>query len=450
MKRSGWQWLAASSLLIGAIAAGGETRPRYGGTLRIEMSAAPASLDPAEGNVPDSFGRRNITALIFDTLVKFDDAARPEPVLADSWQAAGQELRLHLRRDVKFHDGSAMTPESVAASLRLENPAWKVTAEPESVSIQNDLAEDGLLAELALPRNAIVKRDSGKLNGTGPFRIVDWKAGERLSLAADENCWRGRPFLDAIEIEMGKSYRDQMTALQLGRSDLVEIAAGQVRHTDQRSMASSKPIELIALWFAKGPSSPEENALRSALSLSVDRTAIRDVLLQGTGETAGSILPNWMSGYGFVFSAKADLVRARQLRGQISPAPSWKIGYSPDDPLDRLLAERIALNARDAGLFLQTTSTPSADLRIAHLPLESGPWSSLGQIADQIGAPLAKEHGSLAELYAAERTVLATGRIIPLLHLPVSYAAFAGLQNWAVRPDATLNLENAWMESGGQ
>ena len=51
MRHFGWRWLAASSLLIAAIAANGETRPQYGGTLRIEMQAAPASLDPADRGV---------------------------------------------------------------------------------------------------------------------------------------------------------------------------------------------------------------------------------------------------------------------------------------------------------------------------------------------------------------------------------------------------------------
>jgi peptide/nickel transport system substrate-binding protein len=451
MKLSGWQWLAASSLLLAALVANGETRPLYGGTLRIEMRAVPSSLDPADGNLPDSFGRRNFTSLIFDTLVTFDDAGRINPALAVSWQAAGnQQWRFRIRINVKFHDGTVLTSESVAASVRVANPSWKVTAESDSVVIQGDFSEAELLAQLAMPRNAIVKRDSGKISGTGPFHIAEWQAGSRLTLAAEENCWCGRPFLDAIEIEMGKSYRDQTTALQLGRADLIEISPEQSPRVlqDARGVMTSRPIELVALLFARETSSPDEKSLWAALALSVDRGAIRDVLLQGTGEPAGSILPTWMSGYGFVFPAAADLAKARQLRGQTSRAPSWKLAYDADDPLDRLLAERIALNARDAGMPLQTTSAAGADVRIARIPLTGEAWSALGNIADLVGVPLMKmkKYGSVEELYAGEQAMLASGRIIPLLHLPVSYVAVPSVRNWKVRPDGTLSLENAWLD----
>ena len=38
-----------------------------------------------------------------------------------------------------------------------------------------------------------------------------------LKLAANEDSWAGRPFVDAVEIEFGKSLRDQAIALELGR-----------------------------------------------------------------------------------------------------------------------------------------------------------------------------------------------------------------------------------------
>ena len=90
-----------------------------------------------------------------------------------------------------------------------------------------DKSDPELLAELALPRNAIAKRNPDKPSGTGPFHVVDWQPGKRLTLAAEEACWHGRPFLDSIEIEMGKSFRDQMIALESGKADLVEIAPEQ-------------------------------------------------------------------------------------------------------------------------------------------------------------------------------------------------------------------------------
>jgi peptide/nickel transport system substrate-binding protein len=317
-----------------------------------------------------------------------------------------------------------------------------------------DSAEPNLLAELGLPRNAIAKRTSdGKPSGTGPFHVVDWQPGKKLSLAAWEDCWRGRPFLDAIEIEMGKNFRDQMTALQLGKADLVEVASEQAHRVSQggRRLASSSPIELLALIFTRDVASPDEKLLRDTLALSVERGSIRSVLLQGAGQPTSSILPNWMSGYGFVFPTDADLTRARQEREQVRSRPNWTLGYDGSDPLSRLLAERIALNAKDAGLVLQSTPAAGVELRLVRIPLAApDPWIALEGVASFAGLSAGKTHDGVEDLYAAEVAMLATQRIIPLFHLPVSYASSTILKNWALRPDGSWTLADSWVAGGRQ
>lgn len=452
MKRIAWGCLAASSLLIAALAASAETRPQYGGTLHVSMFETPLSLDPADRSAPDSFGRRSLTALIFETLLTVDKSGHATPLLAESWQPRGnRRWQFHIRRNVSFHDGSPLTAESVAASLRFVNPSWNIVADHDSVIIESDLAEQDLVAELALPRNAIAKRDSDKLSGTGPFRIGDWQPGKELTLGADENCWRGRPFLDGIEIELGRSFHDQMTALQMGKADLIEVAPEQTRRVSQQGemLVSSAPMELLALVFAQDASSPEDKSLREALGWSMERGSMRDVLLQGAGQAAGGILPGWMSGFGFVFPTTADLAKARQLRGDARVAPNWKLGYDSADPLNRLLAERISLNARDAGLLLQPTSAGNADFRLVRIRLASSdPWLALQGVLAEAGLPAVTSKGrSIEDLYAAEAAALATRRIIPLFHLPVSYASAANVKNWSLRADGSWNLSDAWRES---
>ncbi len=261
--------------------------------------------------------------LMFDTLVATDESGRIQPGLATSWQASpgNQRWQFRIRRGVKFHDGTPLSAEIAAASLRVANPSWNVSADADTVVIEYSKSDAELLAELALPRNAILKRNPGGTpSGTGPFHIADWQPGKKLSLAAEENCWRGRPFLDAIEIEMGKSFRDQMTALELGKSDLVEVAPEQSHRISQegRRLASSAPLELLALFFTRDAASPDEKLLREALALSVERGSIRSVLLQGAGQPAAGILPNWMSGYGFVFSDRRGFA-AGATRARASP-----------------------------------------------------------------------------------------------------------------------------------
>lgn len=455
MRLFSWYCLAVSSLLVSALPAQAETRPQYGGTLHVAMRAAPTSLDPADGSQPDSFSRRSLTMLIFDTLVTGDESGHTRGDLAVSWQALRNDQRwqLHVRQGVKFHDGTPLSAETVAASLRTANPSWNVTADGDSVVIERDAPDPDLLAELALPRNAIAKRNpDGKPSGTGPFHIVDWQPGKKLSLVAEESCWRGRPFLDGIEIEMGKSFRDQMIAFELGKADLVEVAPEQAHRAslEGRSVASSAPMELLALVFTRDVTSPEDKTLREALAWCVERGSILSVLLQGAGQPAGSILPNWISGYGFVFPTDADLTRARHEREQVRKVPAWTLGYDGNDSVARFLAERIALNAKDAGLSVQPTSSSAADLRLIRIPLASAdPWIALAEVATLVGLPATRnKSGSVEDLYAAERAVLASQRIVPLFHLPVSYAAGATLKNWTLRPDGSWSLDDAWLANG--
>jgi peptide/nickel transport system substrate-binding protein len=456
MKHFAWQWLVISSVLAGSLAA--ETRPQYGGTLHVATRSALTTLDPADRTQPDSLAGRTVTTLLYDTLVTSDDSGRIKPGLADTWQASNhnQRWQFHLRRGVKFHDGTPLSAEIAANSLHFANPSWSVSAQAD-VLVVEDSGDPELLAELALPRNAIVKRNAesrnadNKVTGTGPFRVADWQPGKKLTLAANEDAWRGRPFLDAIEIEMGKNAHDQMTALDLGKEELVEVAPGQAHRVSQEhyTLLRSEPIVLLALAFSREAASADAQTRREALSLCVDRASIGSVLLQGAGQPAAGILPTWISGYGFVFPVATDLPKARQLRAQVHSAPAWTLGYDANDSLARLIAERIALNARDVGLTLQPASSAAADLRLVEIPLASSdPWIALLEVIQLAGLPAAKSKStSVEDLYAAEQAALAGKRLIPLFHLPVSYAASRNLKHLSIRADGSVDLAGSWLEA---
>ncbi len=450
MKRFGLHWLAISSFLL-TVAAMAEVRPRYGGTLHVEMHAAPTSLDPVQLAATDSASAASLTSLLFDTLVTIDGAGRVQPELAESWQnSRGNQIwEFHLRRGVNFPDGSVLTGDIAAASLRVANPSWKITCQENTVTIEVDGADSEMLARLALRRNAIAKRDP-QVSGTGPFHVATWQPGKTLTLAPNEACWRGQPFLDGIEIEMGKSFRDQMAAFEMRKVEIAEVAPDQMRRVTQegRAITSSARMELLAIVFAKDAASPEERQLRQALALSIDRTSIRNVLLQGVGEPAGGLLPSAISGYGFVFPSTPDLQKARQLRGDIHTTP-WTLGYDGNDPLSRILAERIALNARDLGLSLRPTNVADSDLRLARIPIASSdPWVALSELVNRTGLPPIKNMGGPAEdLFAQEQAAIATERILPLFHLPVTYASAPTLKDLGINLDGTWNLERAWLEN---
>lgn len=476
MKRFGWQRVVASSMLLAAsTVAGATTRPQYGGALQVTMREAPESLDPALGPSPglgnatqvDSLARRNLLALIFETLVTVDDRGRIHAGLAVEWQAApgNQRWRFRLRRGVKFHDETALTAEIAASSLRTANPSWKVFAEGDSVIVERDRGDVELPAELALPRNSIVKRNGGgKLSGTGPFHIEDWQAGKKLTLGAEENHWRGRAFVDRIEVEMGRNVHEQLVALELGKAGLVEVAPEQGHRVamEGRRVSSSQPMELVALVFGGDAQTADEKLLRSALAHSVERGSMRSALLQGAGQAAASILPNWMSGYAMAFATDADLKQARHEREQVGTAANWTVRYDANDSVARLLVERVALNARDAGIGLQPTAAATADilrsdllrselprseLRLVRIPLASAdPWIALANVAGTLGMAMPKVNGDRVEdLYSAEQALLAGQRVIPLFHLPAEWASSPAVKGWRPGADGGWRLDEVWV-----
>jgi len=408
---------------------------------------SPQALDPAS---LVASGSGNISRLMFETLVRLDETGRPQPLLAISWQSepGNQRWRISLRDGVSFSDGFPLDAGSVVASLRGSNPDWKVVAVEEMVMIETATPEPDLPAELVLPRNAIVHRAGGKLSGTGPFSAGDWAAGKHLSMQANDGYWRGRPFLDAIEVAFGVPDREQLLALDLGKADIVEIAPESVRRAqaDGRTVLSSEPAELLALVFANEARSDDEAHARDAFTSILDRNALGDFVMQGGGEPTAALLPNWLSGYAFVFPAAKQSDRVQQERTPRHLSP-WTLAYNSNDPVAHVIADRVLLNARDAGISIQLVSSGAADLRLARIPIESSdPHLALSQLAAALQLPPPKFNSdSAGDLYAAEKSLLQSRRVMPLLHLRTAMAARANVHGFGMLPDGTWQLSNVWL-----
>lgn len=452
MKLIGFRLTVISSVLI-AITAAAATRPHYGGALRVQVASTISNLDPGDSNQQHTLTTRNVFALIFDTLVVLNGRGQPQPSLAISWQADSGNRRWQfvLRPGVRFSDQTPLTPEIVAASLQRVNPTWKVTSTETAIVIQLDAPSPDLPVELALSRNSIVKLDAGKAIGTGPFAVSQWEPGKKLVLAARDDYWGGRSFLDSVEIEMGKSFRDRAIAYDLGQAQVVEIPPDQMHHaTEAREVHSSEPFELVALTFAHDVQTPEEAKQRQALSLSIDRSMLNRVVLQGGSEPVGGLLPDWLTGYDFLFPANADLTRAQQLRTEVPQAPLWTVGFDAGDSLERVLAERIVLNANDAGLRLQLTNQSNADVRLVRVPLVSiDPQVALPELARSLGIPPPQFLGNSADdLYHAEKAMLQSLRVIPLLHLRAAWVVSKNVREWKDDSDGSWCLPEVWLAAG--
>ena len=451
------------SMIASALA---ETRPHYGGTLHVMLQSSPSALDlPPNATPAEYWDLARTLSLIGDTLVRIDTQGRAQPALAVAWQVDASASSMHwqftLRRGVKFHDGSAATPAAIAQILGALHSGWIVRASADSITIDTSTPMLSLLAELALPRNLLLKRNAKGLPiGTGPFLVADWQPQQLLKLAANEESWEGRPFVDAVEIEFGKPLRDQAIALELGKTDVIEeppqaASGSQPHNASSLSLSLSLPMELLALVFPAN-SRANDPRLREALALAIDRKPIQSVLLKGAGEPATSILPNWMTGYSAVYSAQANPKEARSLlAGSRQPVanPTYDLSYDPRDPQAQLIAERIALNAREVGITVQVSLSGTEDIRLVRVVLPSpDPATSLSEAARQLGLPQPAFSGSdaLEDLYQAERVSIEANAVIPLFHLPVATAFSARARDWSLDRTgawnaAQLSLADFWL-----
>lgn len=412
-------------LILAGVAALGVTRPHYGGTLRIQLLSPVSRLDGEDAE--------RVLAAVGDTLPKLSAGTQHD--------AASRKWQFRLRPRVQFHDGTALTAAdavaSLSASLRMAYPGIEVSGAGDTVHVDSAQPMPLLAEDLALPRHAIVKRPAdNQLIGTGPFRLEKYEPGVKVTCAAFEDYWDGRPFLDSIEITGPQSNRAAADVVELP----VNIPARQL--PDRMKLMPSAPADLIAVIM------PEVTTnVREAIVQALDRGPIVSVLTQKRGEAAYSLLPDWLSGYAFVFASKPDKEKARQAA---AGAGNIVIAYDSSEPLARLIAERVVLNLREAGGNARLGGLAESSIRVGRIHLQTGdPRFALLDLARQFGLEQRPDPaGGPQSLYEAEQVMLREGPLVPVVFVPELFAAGARVRNWDAveRPRSRVwRLENAWV-----
>ena len=479
MKHSRLQLIAAASLVLVAWAtAEASSRPRYGGTVRILLHERFNSLDPL-GDDDHPTARDRISRLLYDTLTQMDAQGHAHPRLAASWRAeSGNRIWYFNLRLANFQDGSVVTAPDVVASLTHRSQGWTVKAiHQETVRIEVPVAIPHMPELLALSRFSIIKRNSdNSLVGSGPYKLNSWQPGERVVLSANDDYWGGRPYPDSIEFQLGASLRDQLLERQLGQYSAADLAVDQLRPLEQstQNLQLSRPSDLLVLLFlqpdvpaagTKPARKPVDPRVREALSNAINRNAINNVILQKRGTAASAILPQWLTGYEFLFPGGPNLDRAKELRAEaaglviISPIA---LAYDFSDPVAKLVAERIAVDAREAGIVVQPFGEPhvanksarpgmNADAVLLRLPLESvQPAVALAAALDDMGladpttAPL--NAGRLEDVFELEGKSLADFRVIPIAHVSEAVWLNNNVHNWIQNPAGDWSLDQLWTE----
>jgi ABC-type transport system substrate-binding protein len=348
-------------------------------------------------------------------------------------------------------------------TLRLEIGAIANSLDPAAASAnQTEADAKGKIEALLYERRNADGTFAGTA-GSGPFRIAEWEPGKHLTLAANTGFAAGRPFVDSVEIEMGRAARDRVLDLELDKADLVEIPPEEARRATERGIrvSTSQPDELVALAFVAGRPAADDARIREALARSLDRPAMVNFILQREGDPAGGLLPQWSSGTAFLFSTAADVPGAKELVSQIGHPPQIVLGYDSGDSLERSLAERIVVNAREAGIRLtaqgsseKPSGPASYDGRLMRLRMPSPhPRAALVNTMAAIGpltglelAPPA-EGASAQQIYEVERGIVDSYRVIPLVWLPQVYGVGARVRDWkAPAAGEGWPLADVWLE----
>jgi len=464
--------------------------PNYGGALRLELQVTKISLDPREWKTGSVAAAENgkLAALVYDRLITLDDYGRFQPTLATEWShdALSKNWQFKLRPGVKFSDGSPLTSKDVATALQSLLPAGlQISPIENGVVIRALHPVSDLLEQLASGRYFIFRTQSdGTLLGTGPFVLAENVPAApaeanlsvlrpaHLKFLANGDSWAGRPFLDSIEVTLGDPALRQILNLQVGRADIIDIPPDLVRKARQDNLRvwSSPPATLLALRFDDAQSAAFDPQLREALDLALDRDTMANVLLQRQALPATALLPQWLSGYAFLFGIPMNLERAKQIRSGLPAnvaggADPIHLRVDAAGDLMKLLGERVAVNARQANISIQPLSHPltsSANVAssspAAGLHLFAWHYDSLSPRAELLALAryLHSESGVASpsdtpdpeKLYAEERRVLEERQVLPLLLLPDYVGIAPAVRNWTAAPSGEWRLADVWLDSG--
>lgn len=461
------------------LSASASTRPHYGGTVRVLLQHKVSSLDPTvETEYPAD--RDKLSALVFETLTEIDSQGQLHPKLAASWQPdSSQRVWQFQLRVANFHDGTAMTSAAVVAALKAVAPDWKITPNgKQGFTLETPAAIPYLPQLLSLPRFAIVKRlGDGTLSGTGPYKLSEWQSGDHAVFVTNEEYWGGRAYPDAIDVQMGASLREHLLERNLGRDHAAEVSIDQLHALEQttQNLLLSRPSDLLVIVFAGGDNhtgSPTPTGrksidpkLRLALAAALNRNAISNVLLQRKSAAATAVLPQWLTGYEFMFmnDASGNPEQARAARAEAGGNGFLTLAYDFSDPVLKAVADRIAVDAREAGIALQTYGDShvntkagrkgsTADAFLLRLPLSSlDPAVALAAFAESLDLPVDLQTPIMAAanpeaLFQAERRILEDHRIIPVAHVSEAVWLNSIVHNWQQQPDGEWKMDQVWVE----
>ena len=332
-------------------------------TATIAVGAPVTSIDPHYHQLSPN---NAVADTIFDRLVNNDHQARNIPGLATEWRVVEPTVwEFRLRPNVRFHNGNPFTAEDVAFTLqRLPNvpnspSSFAVYSRPltrieivDPLTIRFHTAQPYPLLPLDMTNVRIVDKETAEnattedfnalraAAGTGPYRAVSHRNGDRIEFERFDGYWGDRAPFQRINYRMITNDAARTAALLAGDVDLIDQVPTsdltKLRQDNRVRISETVGLRLVFLGLdhlrAANENSPfitdndgkplgrnplRDVRVRRALSMAIDRRAIVDRIMEGAAVPANQFLPEGV--FGFV----SDL-----------PAPA----YDPDGA-KRLLTE---------------------------------------------------------------------------------------------------------------
>ncbi|HEY3326023.1 MAG TPA: ABC transporter substrate-binding protein [Novimethylophilus sp.] len=336
----------------------------------MALAQAPLTLDPRYAT--DAASER-VNRLIYRPLVDFDAHFRPVPALA-GWKCADAlHCRFSLGQDGRrFHDGSALTAEDVAATYRsllelkdsphtaeFANIAEVKAADADTVDFTLRAADAQFPARLIigiLPARLIAQHHDFARHpvGSGPLRLTAWSKTLKLERTADHR---------RIVLEEVRDPTVRVLKLLRGEADLLqgdlppELVAYLKRQADV-TVRETPGANFSYLGFNLQDPLLKDERVRRAVTLAVDRGAIiRNVLVGGSRPAAAILPPEHWAGNAGLPPYAYDPAQARALLQQAGVKLPLKLVYKTSTDAQRVrLATAMQAQMRPAGIALEIRS----------------------------------------------------------------------------------------------
>ena len=387
---------ACSSLALPVVA---QEQPKRGGTLVVATTQTPRHLN---GAVQSGIATAVPSTQLFASPLRFDDKWNPQPYLAESWKLAedGMSLTLNLRKNAVFHAGKPVTSADVAFSIMaikanhpfqtMLGPVERVdTPDAHTAIIRMNKPHPAIVLAMSpalcpiLPKHVYGDgqdlkthpRNSADVVGSGPFRLVEFKAGQRIVMERfDKFFLPGKPYLDKVVVNLSPDASSLMLGLERGDIQMlpfVSVPTDLRRLKDNAKLTLTPkgyegigPLNWLAFNLERKPLNDVK--VRKAIAHAVDKNFITKALMGGFAVPAdGPIVPTSPFAVTDVVRYPLDLKKAAALLDEAGYKPGANgerfkltIDYLPGaDDQQKTVAEYVRGQLKKIGIAVDVRAS---------------------------------------------------------------------------------------------